>query len=603
MLLSLLLISFIYLYLPYLCCSIYQKYFNSINRIKYTINKNKNIIKDEDYTKNRYTTNKVPEDIDVIVIGSGIGGLTTAGLLSKFGKKVLVLEQHYIAGGTTHSFVDKGVEHETGLHYIGNIKKRKPILDLICYSPIYWCKLGWEREDDRDVYDEIFIGDDHYEFEAGEENLKKYLIERFPGVPKSSFDKYFDLIKKASKKDLFFMSKILPFKFLARIISYFDKDYNYYCETSAYDVVKDIFYNKMCDNKMCDNEKLISVLFGQFGDYGPTPKKASFFIHASIVNHYLEGGWFPRGGTGVIANEICKTIKQYGGDVLVGKKVEEILINEAGVYGVKIENGDIIYCNKVVSGAGLKNTFKKLIKYPYPKIYDTMIDKMGPSVQHMYCFVKLEGNPRELNLRSSNFWIYPHGDYEKVMEDFIDDPLNAPIPLFMGFSCMKDSEWSDKYPNVSNAIILTAAKKEWFEDWENEKCTKRGRDYEGYKKQIGERMLEEGLFRFYPELRDKVLHYDIGTPLSTQFYLNAHDGESYGLDMNFYRLTQAVDLKPKTEINGLYLTGQDICTLGVTGAMMSGVLTANVIGGYDNMVDIVIGNNIIKDLSNKRFIE
>ena len=171
MLLSLLLIGFIYLYLPYICCSIYQKYFNSINRIKYTINKNinknKNIIKDEDYTKNRYTTNKVPEDIDVIVIGSGIGGLTTAGLLSKFGKKVLVLEQHYIAGGTTHSFVDKGVEHETGLHYIGNIKKRKPILDLICYSPIYWCKLGWEREDDRDVYDEIFIGDEHYEFDAG----------------------------------------------------------------------------------------------------------------------------------------------------------------------------------------------------------------------------------------------------------------------------------------------------------------------------------------------------------------------------------------------------------------------------------------------------
>ena len=72
--------------------------------------------------------------------------------------------------------------------------------------------------------------------------------------------------------------------------------------------------------------------------------------------------------------------------------------------------------------------------------------------------------------------------------------------------------------------------------------------------------------------------------------------------MNFYRLTQAVDLKPKTEINGLYLTGQDICTLGVTGAMMSGVLTANVIGGYDNMTDIVIGNNIVRDLSNKRFI-
>ena len=162
---------------------------------------------------------------------------------------------------------------------------------------------------------------------------------------------------------------------------------------------------------------------------------------------------------------------------------------------------------------------------------------------------------------------------------------------------MKDTEWSDKYPGVSNAIILTTAKKEWFEAWENERCMKRGQDYEDFKKQIGERMLEEGLFRFYPELRDKVLEINMGTPLSTQFYLNAVDGESYGLDMNFYRLTKAFDLKPKTNIEGLYLTGQDICTLGVTGAMMGGVLTANVVAGYDNMIDIMLGNSIIRDLS------
>jgi len=217
----------------------------------------------------------------------------------------------------------------------------------------------------------------------------------------------------------------------------------------------------------------------------------------------------------------------------------------------------------------------------------------------MYCFVKLDGTPEELNLRSSNFWIYPHGDYEKVISDFLEDPLNAPIPLFMGFSCMKDSEWSNKYPNHSNAIILTEAKKEWFEEWENEKCMKRGNDYEDFKNQIGKRMLEEGLFRFYPELREKVLHFNIASPLTTQYYLNACDGESYGLDMNYYRLTQSVELRPKTNINGLYLTGQDICSLGVTGAMMAGVLTANVLAGYDNIIDILLGNNIVKDLYNK----
>lgn len=439
------------------------------------------------------------------------------------------------------------------------------------------------------LYDEIFIGDNHYEFEAGESNLFAYLQKRFPHEHPINFIKYFSLIKRAAKKELFFLSKILPFKFVANLITYFDKDYDYFCKTSAYDVVKTCF----------DDEELIAVLFGQFGDYGMTPKTASFFIHASIVNHYLEGGWFPKGGTGMIANEICKTIHHYGGEVLVAKSVKGIILNKqkTAAVGVVMENGDFIKAPHIISAVGVRNTFHKLMKNnKYPGIYDEMLDKMPPSVQHMYCFVKLKGSPKELNLRSSNFWIYPHGDHDKTIADFLEDPINAPIPLFMGFSSMKDEDWSEKYEGFSNAIILAVSKKEWFETWENEKCMKRGADYEDFKTQIGNRMLEEGLFRFYPELREKVLETNFGTPLSTQFYLNAYGGESYGMDMNLYRLTQSINLRPRTDINGLYLTGQDICSLGVTGAMMAGVLTANVVADYDNMIDIVIGNNIVKDI-------
>jgi all-trans-retinol 13,14-reductase len=573
------------IYIPYLLYTIVYKIYNSKKRI---IGVAKNEIDNtKEYNKNRYTKSKVPKDLDVIVIGSGIGGLTSAALLAKAGKKVLVLEQHYIAGGTTHSFEDKGVEHETGLHYIGNIEKRKPILDLITYNPIEWCKMGWEREDGRFVYDEIFIGDNHYEFEAGECNLIAYLRKRFPHEHPINFIKYFSLIKRAAKKELFFLSKILPFKFIANLITYFDSQYNYFCNTSAYDVVKTCF----------NDEELISVLFGQFGDYGMTPKTASFFIHASIVNHYLEGGWFPKGGTGLIANEICKTIHQYGGEVLVAKGVKEIKCSNSRAVGVVMENGDFIEAPKIISAVGVRNTFHRLMKNnKYPSIYDEMLEKMPPSVQHMYCFVKLDGSPKDLNLRSNNFWIYPHVDHDKTIEDFLEDPINAPIPLFMGFSSMKDQNWQNKYPNVSNAIILCVGKKEWFDSWENERCMKRGKDYEDFKKEIGVRMLEEGLFRFYPELREKVLETNFASPLSSQFYLNAYSGESYGMDMNLYRLTQSIDLRPRTDINGLFLTGQDICTLGVTGAMMGGVLTANVIAEYDNFIDITIGNNIVKDL-------
>ena len=96
----------------------------------------------KDITRDGYSKKKIPENLDTIIIGSGIGGLTCGALLSKLGKKVLVLEQHYIAGGCTHTFEDKGFEFDTGIHYIGNIEKRMKILDLITEKKIEWDQMG-----------------------------------------------------------------------------------------------------------------------------------------------------------------------------------------------------------------------------------------------------------------------------------------------------------------------------------------------------------------------------------------------------------------------------------------------------------------------------
>ena len=208
------------------------------------------------------------------------------------------------------------------------------------------------------------------------------------------------------------------------------------------------------------------------------------------------------------------------------------------------------------------------------------------SERHIYCFVKIKGNPKDLGLTSSNLWVYPHNNYEQLLEEFLEDPIENPIPLFIGFSCMKDPEWDSKYPGYSNCVILTVGKSEWFEEWGDTKPNKRGESYDNYKKQIGDRMMNE-LNRLYPQLEDKIESFNIATPLSTKYYM----------DINSYRFLNGWDLKPRTPIKNLYLTGQDICTLGFTGAMMSGVLTANVMMGYDNPIDIILGNNIIRDLS------
>ena len=96
--------------------------------------------------KNRFSKRKISNDIDIVIIGSGISGLTSAALLSKCGKKVLVLEQHYIAGGNLHTFEDDNIEHDTGLHYIGLSKTLKGILDLLT-SNLSWYQLGTKNND------------------------------------------------------------------------------------------------------------------------------------------------------------------------------------------------------------------------------------------------------------------------------------------------------------------------------------------------------------------------------------------------------------------------------------------------------------------------
>ena len=542
--------------------------------------------------RKRYSKLKTPKDIDTVIIGSGISGLTTASLLAQTGKRVLVLEQHYLAGGCTHCFVDKKVEHETGIHYVGSIHKYKPLFDLIGEDTIEWCQLGHEDPETL-VYDEIIVDDQSFKFPAGKDNLVNYLIEKFP-EDKYGIREYFSLVEMAAKKDFFFKIKTAPY-FVSLLYYYYNLIFG-----STY-ISFNNYSAEYFTNRYIKNKTLRKVLLAQFPDHGMLPKDASFFIHASIANHYLYGGYYPKGGTSVIAKSIIKKINSLGGAVLMGEKVSNIIIEDNVAKGVLMANGDIIPCKNVVSAAGVNTTFNTLInKNQVPKIYKRILKNVPPSVQHFYLFVNIDGDAEELNLPSHNLWIYPtdketgESDFEKLIEGMKTDPTDANngVPAFMGFSCRKDTSWKERFPNKSNCVIITQVDYDYFKQWENWHDI----DYRRIKNEICLKILDSILYKYFPQIKGKVVNYDGATPLTTKFYLNSQHGESYGLQMNKYRSVYCIDLRPKTPIKNFYLTGQDVCTLGFTGALMSGVLTANVIEKYDNIYDLYMGNSVLKTL-------
>jgi all-trans-retinol 13,14-reductase len=167
--------------------------------------------------------------------------------------------------------------------------------------------------------------------------------------------------------------------------------------------------------------------------------------------------------------------------------------------------------------------------------------------------------------------------------------------MFAGFPCAKDSEWEKNYHGVSNAVILTAVKYEWFEKWENNKHKKRGDEYMRFKDIFKNRLIKE-ICKYYPQLENKIMYADVGSPLTFNHYIGSTFGECYGLNSTPRRFVSDDWLRPKTDIDGLYLSGQDITTLGFTGALMAGVLTAHEIMGYGTPLDIIKGRNLINDL-------
>ena len=512
-------------------------------------------------------TPKLQTSYDTIVIGSGIGGLSTAAILAKQGQKVLVLEKHYTPGGFTHVFKRKGFEWDVGIHYIGEMQRETSILkklfDYITDGKLKWADMG-------EVYDRIVIGDTQYDFKKGVGNFKKQMITYFP-EEEQAIKSYVDLVFKAVKTSKnYYISKAISPIWNIMFGKILRNPFFKFSDLTTYEVL----------GKLTTNETLIKVLTAQYGDYGLPPKKSSFSMHASVVRHYFDGGSFPIGGSSQIVKTIDPIITEAGGTILVSADVQNVIIKNNTAVGVHMMDGSQLYAKYIVSNAGIMTTYDKLISKKVVERHHIkkQILKVNRSVSHASMYIGLNGNPDELGIPKTNYWIYPEkGDHDSCVQKYLDD-LSQPFPLvYMSFPSSKDPDWSNRYPGKSTIDIITLIPYETFDAWKDKPWKKRGVDYEAKKEEIAQRLLKE-VYKQLPQVEGKINCYELSSPLTTEHFTNYEKGEIYGLDHSPSRFRQTF-LKPRTPIKNFYLTGQDIVTAGVGGALFSGVLTTMAITG------------------------
>jgi all-trans-retinol 13,14-reductase len=503
-----------------------------------------------------YEKTQRSETYDAIVIGSGIGGLSTAILLGHTGKRVLVLERHYTAGGFTHTFTRKGYEWDVGIHYIGEVHRKGRFLRT-CFDFLSRDELDWHPIED--PYDTAIFGNRRFAFHSGEEVFVENLIREFP-EERDAVAQYMKLLKALRRAAFsFFANKSMP-PILSKITApWMAGRFRKIAARTTAEVL----------DELTDNKELKAILTTQFGDYGLTPGSSSFAIHAMVASHYMNGGAYPVGGSGQIARTLVRHIESLQGLVCTGMGVKLILTQGKRVRGVEMENGDIIKCPLVISDAGYHNTMFRLLDQPTP------LRDIEPSIGHLCLYVGLKGSPQDLKLPQGNMWIFPGFDHDENFDTFMSNP-EAPFPaLYISFSSAKDPSWPERFPGHATLEIISAAPYSWFEAWASQPHRKRGREYMELKERFSLRMLE-ALFEQLPHLRDAVDYTEMSTPLSTKHYCGYEHGEIYGLDHTPQRF-MSKDLGPRTSIKGLFLTGQDVITDGIAGALFAGIVTSSAI--------------------------
>ncbi len=499
-------------------------------------------------------------NFDVIVIGSGIGGLSVASLLSQMAKKrVLVLERHFKLGGFTHSFSRKGYTWDVGLHYVGGMapgSQGRQLFDLITRKGVTWQKLP-------DRFDKFVYPDQSFTVPSNVDEYLLDLMQKFPDE-KVGLQRYFRDLKQVARGIGLELWRWSAPRWLQGPLSLATTKVRQLAQQTTQAVL----------DKHLNDEKLKALLASQWGDYGLPPSQSSFAAHALVTSSYFEGAWYPVGGASTIAKSIIPIIQETGGDCLVNHEVVQILLErgEAAGVKVKVKQGNTttertFTAPLIISDAGAFTTFTQLLPTGNDQLpFRQALERLTPHYTVVTLYLGFEENPGNFGFSGENHWLYSDYDHNTVISDFTD--LQSQLRrVFLSFGSLNDP-LSKRF----TAQIITPIAHSALSQWVGTMWQQRGASYETLKLALSEALLSY-VDSFYPDFSQRVAYSELSTPLTIESFTGNLRGAIYGIPATPEKFANHY-FGVRTPTKQLLLTGTDACILGIQGALMGGVFAA-----------------------------